>query len=230
MAFTYSPTPEAAYRLSNETRRALYEVIALRRDIRHFEPEGEIDADVLSRVLEAAHAAPSVGLSQPWGFILVRDRARRERIRSSFQSCREAEAEHFAEPRRADYLALKLEGIVESTLNICVVADLRTREEVVLGTTAQPSMLRASVCCAVQNLWLAARAEGIGVGWVSIVSADVIAQELALPLGVEPVAYLCVGVPRAFRIAPMLEEVRWASRRPLESAIHDETWVERRGR
>src|SRR5258708_7103935 len=126
--------------------------------------------------------------------------------------------------RRAEYLAHKLEGICEASLNLCVAVDLRDRGEAILGTTVQPEAVRASACCAVQNLWLAARAEGIGVGWVSIVEPAVLREELGLPAGVEPIAYLCVGNPVAFRARPMLEEKGWSSRRSLEEVIHRERW------
>src|SRR5579864_2770330 len=203
------PTSECVERFSEEARRAVYEVIALRRDIREFRPDEEIDEESLSRILAAAHLAPSVGFSQPWRFILIRDGETRGRIRASFLRCREAESARFPPKRREQYLSYRLEGIIEAPLNVCVVVDLRSRGEAILGTTAQPEAVRASACCAVQNLWLAARAEGVGVGWVSIVEPAVLRDELALPPGVEPVAYLCVGVPRAFRARPMLEEAGW---------------------
>lgn len=212
--------PEALGAFPEEARRAVYECIGLRRDVRHFKPEMPVDSAVLTRILEAAHQAPSVGHSQPWGFVLLVDTAQRERIRQSFLKCREAEAARFPSGRRAAYLAHKLEGIREAPLNLCVTVDLRDRGEAILGTTAQPEALRASVCCAVQNLWLAARVEGIGVGWVSIVEPAVLRQELELPPGVEPVAYLCLGHPVAFRRRPMLEETGWQARAPVSSVIH----------
>jgi nicotinate-nucleotide--dimethylbenzimidazole phosphoribosyltransferase len=220
--------PEAIAAFPEDARRAVYEAIALRRDVRHFRADQEVDEATLDRILEAAHQAPSVGLSQPWGFILVRDRAVRERIRQSFLACREAEARRFPAARREAYLAHKLEGILEAPLNLCVAVDLRDRDEAILGTTVQPEAVRASACCAVENLWLAARVEGIGVGWVSIVEPAVLRAELALPPGVEPVAYLCIGHPVAFRERPMLEETRWRKRRPLADVVfrHDR-WEER---
>ena len=144
----------------------------------------------------------------------MRDRARRERIRESFLRVRAAEAARFPSgERREQYLAYKLEGILDAAVNVCVTVDLRPADEAVLGTTAQPESLRWSACCAVQNLWLAARAEGIGVGWVSIVEPAVLRRELALPPGIEPVAYLCVGEPIEFRDRPLLEETGWRARR-----------------
>lgn len=207
---------------SAEAREAVYAAISKRRDVRHFRPGIPLPEDVLERILGAAHQAPSVGYSQPWDFVVVRDAARRSRIRENFLRCREAEAARFAPERREKYLAYRLEGIEESSLNLCVTVDLRPAEEVVLGTTAQPEALRWSACCAVQNLWLAARAEGVGVGWVSIVEPRVLRAELGLPPGIEPVAYLCVGYPVVFGERPLLEETGWRARRPLSSAVHDE--------
>src|SRR5205823_11661567 len=129
--------------------------------------------------------------------------------------------------RRQAYLSHKLEGILEAPINVCVAVDLRDRDEAILGTTAQPEAVRASACCAVQNLWLAARAEGIGVGWVSIVEPAVLRSVLALPAGVEPIAYLCLGHPLAFRDRPLLEETRWRPRRPLAEVVHaQDRWTE----
>ena len=212
--------PQAPFAFADEARRAVYDVLALRRDIRHFQPDVDVEPAVLERILAAAHLAPSVGMSQPWGFVIVRDRAVRNTIRSSFLRCREAEAIRFPEARRTAYLAHKLEGILEAPVTVCVAVDLRDRGEAILGTTVQPEAVRASACCAVQNLWLAARAEGIGVGWVSIVEPAVLRGALALPPGVEPVAYLCLGHPVAFRHRAMLEETHWSARRPLSDVIH----------
>jgi nicotinate-nucleotide--dimethylbenzimidazole phosphoribosyltransferase len=208
---------------SDDDRRAVYEVIAKRRDIRHFRAGAPLADDVLRRILGAAHQAPSVGYSQPWDFVVVRDRARKERIRESFLRVRAAEAARFpAGERREQYLAYKLEGILDAAVNVCVTVDLRPADEAVLGTTAQPESLRWSACCAVQNLWLAARAEGVGVGWVSIVEPTVLRRELQLPPGIEPVAYLCVGEPTEFRERPLLEETGWRQRRAVDDAIHEE--------
>lgn len=213
--------PESAAEFSERARAAIYDVMRLRRDVRHFRTDSPIDDAVLRRILGAAHLAPSVGFSQPWGFVVLRDVAQRSRIRDSFLRCREAEAARYPAPRRDQYLAHKLEGILDAPLNLCVAVDLRPRDEAILGTTAQPEAVRASACLAVQNLWLAARAEGIGVGWVSIVEPTVLRRELRLPPGVEPVAYLCVGRPAAFRDRPMLEESGWRVRAPLETVVHE---------
>ena len=210
-------------RFDESVRQAVYRVMALRRDVRDFVP-GEVDEATVGRLLQAAALAPSVGFSQPWAFVVVRDPVVRSHIRASFLRCREGEAARYPPARREKYLAYKLEGIEESTLNLCVVADLRPRDEAILGTTVQPEAVRASVCCAVQNLWLAARAEGIGVGWVSIVEPAVLREALGLPAGVEPVAYLCVGYAREFRDRPMLEETGWLPSRALDDVVHLERW------
>ncbi len=221
--------PQAIRAFSETARSAVYDAIALRRDIRHFQPELDVAPELLRRILGAAHLAPSVGFSQPWGFVVVRDLARRERIRKSFLACREAEAIRYPPERREAYLAHKLEGILDAPVNVCVAVDLRPKDEAILGTTAQPEAVRASACCAVQNLWLAARAEGIGVGWVSIVEPAVLRAELALPPGVEPIAYLCIGHPVAFRDRPMLEEAGWRSGLPLDDSVHlSGRWMDRR--
>jgi nicotinate-nucleotide--dimethylbenzimidazole phosphoribosyltransferase len=216
--------PQAIERFHDEARRAVYDAIALRRDVRHFARGEDVDPETLARILGAAHLAPSVGFSQPWGFVVVRDEGTRGRIRESFLRCRDAEAARYPPERRERYLSYKLEGIVDAPVNVCVAVDLRPRAEATLGTTVQPEAVRASACCAVQNLWLAARVEGIGVGWVSIVEPAVLRRELGLPAGVEPIAYLCLGRPMAFRAKPMLEELGWRPRRALEDVLHEERW------
>jgi 5,6-dimethylbenzimidazole synthase len=202
-------------------RAAFYKIVARRRDIRVFRPGSSIPPDVLARILAAAHQAPSVGFSQPWDFIVVRDVEVRRRIRESFLRCREIEAEQYTGERRAKYLAYRLEGILEASINLCVTVDLRVPDEHILGTTTQADVLRSSTCCAIQNLWLAARAEGIGVGWVSILEPEIVRAELAVPMGVELVAYLCMGYPVEFGDRPMLEETGWRARRPLEAVWHE---------
>jgi 5,6-dimethylbenzimidazole synthase len=148
--------PEAVTRFSDDARRAVYDVIALRRDVRHFVKGADVDGETVERILQAGHLAPSVGFSQPWGFVVVRDHDRRSRIRESFLLCREAEANRFPAERRAQYLSYRLEGLLDAPVNVCVAVDLRPQGEAILGTTVQPEAVRASACCAVQNLWLAA--------------------------------------------------------------------------
>ncbi|MGS4946542.1 5,6-dimethylbenzimidazole synthase [Meridianimarinicoccus sp. RP-17] len=219
-----APAPTDARVFSAAERQALYDIIAARRDVRaEFLPD-PIDPAVLRRILEAAHAAPSVGLMQPWNFILLRDPDRRAEIHAAFTAANDAAAEMFPPERQAAYRALKLEGIRHAPLNIAVTCDRTRGGPVVLGRTHNRAMDLYSTVCAVQNLWLAARAEGIGVGWVSIFRDADLRAILRLPDHVEIVAYLCLGhVDRLFD-APELERRGWRSRLPLDALILDETW------
>jgi 5,6-dimethylbenzimidazole synthase len=200
-----------------QCRMDLYEAIFKRRDIRKFRPDA-LPEEALGRILKAAHHAASVGFMQPWNFILVRDRERRAQVKESFEIQNRAAAEKYSGPRRALYESLKLEGILESPLNICVTCD-RGRGGEVLGRSSIYDTDLFSTCCAVQNLWLAARAEGIGVGWVSIVDNERLSAILEIPAGVVPLAYLCVGYPESFPEEPMLETQGWRARMPLEELV-----------
>ncbi|HTB22147.1 MAG TPA: 5,6-dimethylbenzimidazole synthase [bacterium] len=195
----------------------LYEAIFKRRDIRKFRPD-PLPEDALGRILKAAHHAASVGFMQPWNFILVRDPERRAQVKESFEIQNRAAAEKYSGAKRALYKSLKLEGILESPLNICVTCD-RGRGGEVLGRSSIYDTDLFSTCCAVQNLWLAARAEGIGVGWVSIVDNERLSAILEIPAGVVPLAYLCVGYPESFPEEPMLETEGWRARMPLEELV-----------
>lgn len=206
-------------------REAIYRAIFTRRDVRsHFLPD-PIDDTVLARLLTAAHHAPSVGFMQPWNFIVIRDQARREAVRDLFLAARSQEIPHIAEERRALYRKLKLEGICESALNLCVTCDRSRSEGSPLGRWHNPQMDLFSTVCAVQNLWLAARAEGIGVGWVSILDAGALKELLGIPDHVVPVAYLCVGHVSEFAARPDLERNGWASRLPLSDLVMSETYA-----
>ena len=169
-------------------REAIYRAIFTRRDVRsHFRPD-PIDDAVLSRLLMAAHHAPSVGFMQPWNFIVIRDQKRRAAVRDLFLTARSQELPHIAEDRQALYRKLKLEGICESPLNLCITCDRSRSENSPLGRWHNSQMDLFSTVCAVQNFWLAARAEGIGVGWVSILNADALKDLLDIPDHVVPVA------------------------------------------
>ncbi len=210
-----------------EERRAVYRAIESRRDVRdQFLPDPVPD-DVLRRVLSAAHCAPSVGLSQPWSFILIRDEARRAEIHGLFSRRNAEAAAMFDEERGALYRRLKLEGIRKAPLNVCVACDRGRGGPLVLGRTHQPDMDLYSTVCAVQNFWLAARAEGLGVGWVSIFDPADLRGPLGLPDGVVVVAYLCVGYVNRLFGRPELEARRWADRLPLEDVVFSERWGER---
>ncbi len=212
---------------TSEERSGVYRAIQQRRDIRHFRPD-PIPGPALARVIRAAHHGPSVGFMQPWDFILVRDLQRRQQVKDLFERERQASACFFDEPRRSHYLSLKLEGVLEAPVNLCVTCD-PTRAEVVLGRNSMPETDVYSTCCAVQNLWLAARAEGIGVGWVSILKLPQLRQILGIPPHIIPVAYLCLGYPQEFPEKPLLETVGWRRRLPLQDLLHYEDWSDSHG-
>ena len=203
----------------------LYEAIFTRRDIRKFRSD-PVANDVLQRILRAAHHAGSVGFMQPWDFILVRDLELRRKVKRIFETANARAAAAYSGERRALYESLKLEGILESPLNICVTCD-RSRGGIVLGRNSIFDTDLFSTCCAVQNLWLAARADGIGVGWVSIVDNRILSSELGLPENVVPIAYLCIGYPETFPEEPTLATVGWRERLPLETLVHEDRYGQR---
>ena len=201
----------------------LYEAIHSRRDVRHFRPD-PLPETALGRILEAAHHAGSVGFMQPWSFLLVRSLATRRRIAAHFERENELAAQVYQDERAALYRSLKLAGITDSPLNIAVTCDRSRGGPHVLGRRTMPETDLFSTCCAVQNLWLAARAEGIGVGWVSIIEPEAVKAELGIPQDLVLVAYLCVGYPVAFAPEPMLETAGWARRLPLRDVVYDGAW------
>nr|PZN21118.1 MAG: 5,6-dimethylbenzimidazole synthase [Mycolicibacterium hassiacum] len=202
--------------------RAVYPPIAQRRDMRRFLPGVQVPEEVLARLLQAAHAAPSVGLMQPWRFIRITDQALRERIHALVQEERLRTAEALG-PRRDEFLALKVEGILECA-ELLVVALGEGRDAHVFGRRTLPRMDLASVSCAIQNLWLAARAEGLGMGWVSIFEPGALAELLGMPADAEPVAILCLGPVPEFPDRPVLEIERWAFGRPLSEFVTENGW------
>lgn len=219
-----SPLP--ARQFSAEERQALYDIIAERRDVRdEFLPD-PIDPAMLNRVLQAAHLAPSVGFMQPWNFILIRDPARRAEVHAAFQRANDEAATLFPDEKQATYRALKLQGILKSPLNICITCDRDRCGPVVLGRTHNPEMDLYSSVCAVQNLWLAARAEGLGVGWVSIYHEADLRALLGLPERVKIVAYLCIGHVDRFYAAPELALKGWRQRLKLEDLVMEDGWQE----
>lgn len=206
-----------------ELQRGVYEAIFRRRDIREFLPDPVPD-DALARILIAAHHAASVGFTQPWDFIIVRDRVRRGEVKRVFEDERTRNAEQFRGARREKFLSLKLEGILEAPLNVIVTCKPDRFGPGVLGKVSIADVEIYSACLAVGNLWLAARAEGLGVGWVSIVRNDALRRIFAIPAEVIPVAYLCIGYPIAFPERPLLESVEWASRLPARTLLHFDSW------
>ena len=204
----------------------LYKAIFTRRDVRSRFTKQKIDDDVIERILRAAHHAPSVGFSQPWNFILIKDESARRRIKSSFDDELKRSSRLVEEPRRSRYLSFKLEGIMDAPINLCVTYDPARFGPFVIGRSSIPETGIYSVCCAVQNLWLAARAEGIGIGWVSILSNDTLRNVLHLPEHVVPVAYLCLGRVEEFADKPDLESARWLPRLELGDVVNFEKWGE----
>jgi 5,6-dimethylbenzimidazole synthase len=205
-------------------REAVYKCILNRRDVRgQFLPTPVPDA-VLARLLDAAHHAPSVGFMQPWDFIVVRDAAVKQRVRDSFHAAHLEAAAMFEDDRQKTYRQLKLEGIVEAPLGICITCDRSRTGPVVIGRTHQPEMDLYSAVCAVQNLWLAARAENVGVGWVSIIRHDDLRAALGIPASIQPIAYLCVGYVSHFFRKPELEAAGWLPRMPLRDVVWTDRW------
>jgi 5,6-dimethylbenzimidazole synthase len=207
---------------SADERRAVYRVIGERRDMRRFVPDAQVPDDVLMRLLGAAHAAPSVGLMQPWRFIRITDPALRRRIHTLVDEERMRTAEALG-PRGDEFLALKVEGILDCA-ELFVVALRDGRQSHVFGRRTLPQMDLASVSCAIQNLWLAARAEGLGMGWVSIFEPQSLAELLAMPDDAEPVAVLCLGPVPEFPDRPALEVDRWTYGRPLPEFVSENGW------
>lgn len=207
-------------------RKGVYDAILSRRDSRgEFLPE-DVPDTVLSRLLIAAHHAPSVGYMQPWSFVIVRDANVRRRVHDLFRVANAGAAAIFPEEKRDFYRSLKLEGIMEAPVNLCVTCDRNRAGPVVIGRTHIQSMDLYSSVCAVQNLWLAARAEGLGVGWVSIFDNAALQDALGIPSDVVPVAYLCIGKVGGYHRRPELETVGWRPRLPLEDLVHFNYWGE----
>jgi len=210
---------EHAY--SDAEKAAVYRAIAERRDMRHF-IGGEVAPDVLQRLLLAAHEAPSVGLMQPWRFIRIRSLALRSEIHQLVEEERLRTAQALNE-RADDFMALKVQGVRECA-ELLVVALADGREQHVFGRRTLPEMDIASLSCAVQNLWLAARAEGLGMGWVSLFDPDRLSALLSIPAGGKPLAVLCLGPVAQFYSEPMLVLEGWAQERPLDELLFNDTW------
>jgi 5,6-dimethylbenzimidazole synthase len=209
---------------TEEERRGVYRAIHERRDVRsQFLPDPVPD-DALNRILNAAHHAPSVGFMQPWDFLVIRDVSTREEVHRNFECARRRAAEPYQGEQRKLHDALKLEGILEAPLNICVTCDNNRAKGSGLGRRTDPAVALYSTVCAVQNLWLAARAESLGVGWVSIFDFEQLKSTLGIPSGVTLVAYLCVGYVSEFRPEPELGEKGWETRGTLASVTHFERW------
>ena len=195
---------------------AIYRVVALRRDMRHFLPD-PLDDALMERLLGAAHLAPSVGLMQPWRFIRIGDRELRKEVHSLVEAERKATAHALGE-REDEFMRLKVEGIRECG-ELLVAALTHDREHHIFGRRTLPEMDLASVACAIQNLWLVARAENVGMGWVSLFEPEGLRQLLRMPEGSRPVAVLCLGYVPEFYRRPMREETDWARRLDLKQRV-----------
>ncbi|WP_110949020.1 5,6-dimethylbenzimidazole synthase [Pseudomonas bohemica] len=206
---------------SEAERAAVYRAIAERRDMRHFSG-GSLAPELLARLLEAAHHAPSVGLMQPWRFIRISDRQLRGQIQAQVEEERIRTADALGE-RSNDFMKLKVEGINDCA-EVLVAALMDDREKHIFGRRTLPEMDIASLSCAIQNLWLAARAEGLGMGWVSLFEPQALADLLQMPTGSKPLAILCLGPVKEFYPAPMLVLEGWAQARPLQELVFENTW------
>lgn len=202
-------------------RAAVYRAIYERRDMRHFVP-GPIDPGVLARLIDAAHHAPSVGFMQPWRMVRITRPALRDALHGIVERERLKTADAMG-ARRDEFMRLKVEGM-QQCAEVLVMALMDGRERHVFGRRTLPEMDLASVACAIQNLWLAARAEGLGMGWVSIFDPDDVSRLLQMPTGAKPVAILCLGHVEQFYEAPMLELEGWASRQPLSECVFEDSW------
>jgi len=217
---------DSDYALTGSEKEGLYKAIFSRRDVRSHFVGIDIPNDILLRILNAAHHAPSVGFSQPWNFILIKDGPTRQKVRESFIKERERSVLMLDsdKQRQQQYASLKLEGIMESAVNVCVTYDPTRFGPFVLGRTSIEETGVYSVCCAIQNLWLAARAEGVGVGWVSILANEDLVKILSIPSHVKPIAYLCLGYVSEFADSPDLEKAGWLPRMNLSEVVCYEQW------
>jgi 5,6-dimethylbenzimidazole synthase len=209
---------------SSEEKQGVYRAIYERRDVRSEFLPAPVPDEILGRILDAAHHAPSVGFMQPWDFIVIRDESIRNEVRENFEKANQQAAAIYEGEKRILYDSLKLAAIVESPLNLCVTCDHRRRKGAGLGRQSNPSTDLYSTVCAVQNLWLAARAESLGVGWVSILDTEILKATLQIPPEVTPVAYLCIGYVSEFGARPELEKRGWEHRETLANLIHYERW------
>lgn len=223
------PAPRVAGNggFSERERAAVYRAIFERRDVRRNFLPAPIPDDVLARILTAAHHAGSVGFMQPWDFVVIRRKATKRAVKQLFRKANAEASQRYQGARAALYRRLKLEGIGEAPVNVCVTCSRHRGGRHVLGRSMVLDTDLYSTCCAIQNLWLAARAEGIGVGWVSILDHSALKQVLGIPRPIKVVAYLCLGYVSGFAAKPDLEELGWRDRLPVEELIHEERWERR---
>lgn len=206
------------------TQASFYEVIERRRDVRAEFTGDHLDDEVLTRILGAAHRAPSVGMSQPWDFVVVESAETRQAFRDHVGRERDLFRDSLPAERRETFERIKIEGICESSVGIVVTYDAARGGQQVLGRHTIADTGLYSTCLAIQNLWLAATAEGLGMGWVSFYREDFLRELLGIPDGIRPIAWLCVGQVTHLETVPDLQRHGWRSRRPLVDAIHRERW------
>ena len=212
------------HRYPEADRAALYRAITERRDMRHFLPGQTVAPALLQRLLQAAHRGPSVGFMQPWRFIRVQSTDLRQAIHALVEEERVRTAHALGE-REEDFMKLKVQGVLDAA-EVLVVAMPPGREAHIFGRRTLPEMDIASAACAIQNLWLAARAEGLGMGWVSIFDPQALAHLLHMPEGAHPLGVLCLGPVAAYYAEPMLQQEKWANRMPLQDMLMDEVWAQ----
>ncbi len=209
------------HRFSDSERAAVYKAIAERRDMRHFLSDA-IEPEILNNLLHAAHQAGSVGLMQPWRFIRITEKKIRTSIYQLVEQERKNTAKALAE-REDEFMKLKVEGILDCA-ELIVVALPENREQYIFGRRTLPEMDLASTACAIQNMWLAARAEGLGMGWVSLFDPQTLADLLKMPNGSKPIAILCLGHVAEFYPKPMLEMENWTQAKPLDEFVSENVW------
>jgi 5,6-dimethylbenzimidazole synthase len=211
---------------SEDERAAVYRAIAERRDVRRGFLDRSLPEELLGRILGAAHCAPSVGLMQPSRFIVIRDLATRKAVHEIFEGANKQALEGYRDHQAKRYSGLKLEGILEAPQNLCVLCDSGSERGHGLGRQTMPETAAYSTVCAIQNLWLAARSEGVGVGWVSILDPAKLRKLLNIPDHLVLVAYLCLGYVEKFASEPDLERFGWENRIPLKSVVSYDRYCE----
>ena len=223
------PAPSPADSFTEDEQAAVYKAIFSRRDVRSQFTDRPLNDATLKRLLTAAHHAPSVGFMQPWNFLVIRDQGVKAQVQAAFSKANQEAETMFPENLRPLYSSLKLEGITQAPVNLCITCDRTRGGTVILGRTHAPEMDLYSSVCAVQNLWLAARAEGVGVGWVSIFHEEDLRRILKLPEHVVPIAYLCLGHVDELFTEPELQAKGWRQRIPLEDLIYHDSWGQSAG-
>jgi 5,6-dimethylbenzimidazole synthase len=214
---------EVKFMFTEQEKDAVYKVIYARRDIRSFLPN-PIPEEVVTNLLDAAHHAPSVGFMQPWNFILVTSEELKNRLAWAADKERRALAIHYEGERQDQFLSLKIEGLKQAPLTICITCDPTRGGSHVLGRNSIPETDMLSVACAIQNMWLAACAEGLAMGWVSFYKRNDVRDILGIPPHVDPIALMSVGYTEHYPSEPILETAKWEKRRGLQDLIYHDKW------